>query len=110
MVLSKNGPLWFKGATEWDDKLHDAEMSEILDNVGARRMVVGHASGPAQHIHARFGGRVIIASCPMSDDPWVASTPAGLEIIGDEFFVVTPTDHQALLGAARDPAPNVAPR
>ena len=110
VVLSKKGPLWFKGATEWDDKLHGAEMSEVLDTVGARRMVVGHASGPAQHIHARFGGRVIGASSPMSDDPWVASTPAGLEIIGDEIFVVTPTDRQALLGAARDLAPIVAAR
>ena len=110
VVLAKQGPLWFKGATEWDDKDHGSEMVEILDGLGARRMVVGHASGPAQHIHARFGGRVIVASCPMSDDPWVASTPAGLEIIGDDVFVVTPTDRQALLDAALDPTLNVARR
>ena len=110
VVLAKKGPLWFKGATEWDDTVHGAEMAEILDGLGARRMVVGHASGPAQHIHARFGGRVIVASCPMSDDPWVATAPAGLELVGDDVFVVTPTDRQALPDAALDPPLNVAAR
>ncbi len=110
VVLAKKGPLWFTGATEWDDTLHGTEMAEILDRLGARRMVVGHASGPAQHIHARFGGRVIVASCPMSDDPWVASTPAGLEFVGDDVFVVTPTDRESLLDAALDPPLNIAAR
>jgi len=73
-------------------------------------MIVGHASGPAKHIQARFGGQVIVASSPMSDDPWVASNPAGLEIVGDDVFVVTPTGRQALPGAELDPALNVAAR
>ena len=110
VVISKKGPVWFKGVTEWDDDQLDAEMSKVLDGVGDRRMIVGHASGPAKHIQARCGGRVIVASSPMSDDPWVASNPAGLEIVGDDVFVVTPTDRRALLGTAADPALDVPNR
>lgn len=88
LVFSDTGPLWFTGATAWDDNHHGAEIAAVLDAVGARRMIVGHASGPDKRIHARFGGRVIIASAPMSDDPWVSDKPAGLEIVDGEVFVV----------------------
>ncbi|MCU0235446.1 MAG: metallophosphoesterase [Thermoanaerobaculales bacterium] len=89
LVFSDTGPLWFTGATAWDDNHQGAEMASVLDALGARRMIVGHASGPDKRIHARFGGRVIIASSPMSDDPWVSDTPAGLEIVDGEIFVVS---------------------
>jgi hypothetical protein len=88
LVFSDTGPLWFTGATAWDDNHQGAEMVSVLDALGARRMIVGHASGPDKRIHARFGGRVIIASAPMSDDPWVSDAPAGLEIVDGEVFVV----------------------
>jgi hypothetical protein len=95
-VLSETGPLFFKGATAWDDSDRGAEMAAILDGAGARRMVVGHASGPDKHIHARFGGRVVIASTELSDDPWGTNRPAALEIVDGQTFVVTPSSRAPL--------------
>lgn len=89
-VLAETGPLFFKGATAWDDNDRGAEMAAILDEAGARRMFVGHASGPDKHIHSRFGGRVVIASTELSDDPWGTNKPAALEIVDGQTFVVTP--------------------
>lgn len=94
-VLAETGPLFFKGATAWDDD-RAAEMAAILDGAGAARMVVGHASGPDKHIHARFGGRVVIASTELSDDPWGTNRPAALEIVDGQTFVVTPSSRAPL--------------
>lgn len=95
-VLAETGPLFFKGATAWDDTDRGAEMAAILDGAGATRMVVGHASGPDKHIHARFGGRVVIASTELSDDPWGTNKPAALEIVDGQTFVVTPSSRAPL--------------
>ena len=95
-VLAESGPLFFKGATAWDDTDRGAEMAAILDGAGATRMVVGHASGPDKHIHARFGGRVVIASTELSDDPWGTNKPAALEIADGQTFVVTPSSRAPL--------------
>jgi hypothetical protein len=110
LVLTDNGPLWFKGATEWDEAARGADMAAVLDAQGVQRMVVGHASGPNKHIHARFDGRVVVASSPMSDDPWAASSPAALEISNDGIAVVTASGRSALVAPQAERKLTVAAR
>lgn len=96
-LVLQDGPLWFKGATEWDEAENGAEMLEILDALGASEMITGQSTGRQPRIEARFDGRVLLTSVGMSDDPWVKSQPACLEIAEDDFNVVSPRGREVLL-------------
>lgn len=96
-LARQDGPLWFKGATEWDEAENGAEMVEILDALGASAMITGQSTGRSPKIEARFEGRVLLTSVGMSDDPWAKRQPECLEIIDDDFNVVSPKGRQVLL-------------
>ena len=96
-LVRQDGPTWFKGATVWDEAENGAEMAEILDALGASAMITGQSTGGSPKIEARFGGRVLLTSVGMSDEPWVKRQPECLEITEDDFNVVSPTGRQALL-------------
>ena len=96
-LVLQDGPLWFKGATEWDEAENGVEMAEILDAFGASAMITGQSTGKPPKIEARFDGRVLLTSVGMSDDPWVKRQPACLEIAEDEFNVVSPRGREVLL-------------
>ena len=96
-LVRQDGPLWFKGATEWDEAENGAEMVEILDAFGASAMITGQSNAGPPKIEARFDGRVLLTSVGMSDDPWAKRQPACLEINEDDFNVVSPKGRQVLL-------------
>jgi len=99
-VLSDTGPLWFKGTSQWDEDQYGQEMADILAASGVERMVTGQSDGKEHVIHSRFDDRVILTSVDMSDDPWDGGgTPAALEIVGDDFFVVTTNGREVLIDA-----------
>lgn len=96
-LVLQDGPLWFKGATEWDEAENGGEMAEILDALGASAMITGQSTGKPPKIEARFDGRVLLTSVGMSDDPWVKRQPACLEIAEDDFNIVSPRGREVLL-------------
>jgi 3',5'-cyclic AMP phosphodiesterase CpdA len=96
-LVRQDGPLWFKGATEWDEAENGVEMAEILDACGVSAMITGQSTGGPPKIEARFDGRVLLTSVGMSDDPWAKRQPACLEITEDDFNVVSPRGRQVLL-------------
>jgi hypothetical protein len=96
-LVRQDGPIWFKGATEWDEAENGAEMAEILDAIGVTTMITGQSAGGRAKIEARFEGRVLLTSVGMSDEPWVKRQPACLEITEDDYKIVSPEGGQALL-------------
>ncbi len=98
LVLDETGPLWFRGPSKWTEDEHRAEMAEILDSVGIKRMVTGQSNGKEQQICARFDNRVFLTSVNLSDEPWAGGgKPAALEIDDGVYTVVTLTDRQVLI-------------
>jgi hypothetical protein len=100
-IVRQDGPMWFRGATEWDEEEMATEMVEILDGIGARAMVTGQSNGGRPKIEARFEGRVLLTSVGMSDEPWLKRKPACLEISDGDFAVISPHGREVLAVAQR---------
>ncbi|MCJ7754996.1 MAG: hypothetical protein MUP13_10580, partial [Thermoanaerobaculales bacterium] len=99
-LLTDTGPLWFKGTSQWDEKQYGQDMDDLLTDAGVERMVTGQSDGKMHVIHTRFDDRVILTSVNMSDNPWDGGgTPAALEIVDDDFFVVTMIGREVLIDA-----------
>jgi hypothetical protein len=96
-LVRQDGPMWFKGATEWDETENGADMAGILDAIGVSAMITGQSAGGRGGIEARFEGRVLLTSVGMSDEPWVKRQPACLEITAEDYNVVSPERGKALL-------------
>jgi hypothetical protein len=98
LVLDENGPLWFRGPSRWAEDEHRAEMAEILDSRGIKRMVTGQSDGKDHQICARFDNRVFLTSVNLSDEPWAGGgKPAALDIDNGVYSVVTLTGRQVLI-------------
>jgi hypothetical protein len=61
----EHGPLWFRGGARWDEETQGAEMAEILDGIGAARVVGGHTVQHPARIQVRFDGRVFLIDTGM---------------------------------------------
>lgn len=88
-LVNKDGPIWFEGPGEWDEAENGATMAELLDAIGARKLVTGQSNGGTPKIQARFDGRVLLTSVGMSDDPWAKREPAALEINDQQMTVIS---------------------
>lgn len=88
LIMSPDGPLWFRGAARWDEAERDAEMAAVLDGVGVRAMVVGHTPDPDGRIRMRFGGRVFLIDTGMLSSYYPGGRPSALEISGEVFTAV----------------------
>jgi len=97
-VLTEKGPLWFRGASRWDEQEHSKEMAEILNTAGCRRMVTGQSDGKEHLICSRFNDRVLLTSVAMADDPWAGGgEPAALDIENGVYTVVTMNGREVLI-------------
>ena len=102
-LLTDQGPLWFRGASKWDEMDRGAEMAEILDATGCRRIVTGQSDGKEHLIRSRFDDRVLLTSVDLSDDPWAGGgEPAALDIENGVYTVVTLTGREVLIGNPPD--------
>ena len=97
-LLTEQGPLWFRGASKWDETDRGAEMAEILDTAGCQRLVTGQSDGKEHIIRARFDDRILLASVDMADDPWAGGgEPAALDIDNGVYTVVTLAGSEVLI-------------
>ena len=97
-VLDGKGPLCFRGAARWSEEEHGSEIAAILETFDVDRMVTGQSDGRNRLIQARFENRVLLTSIDMTDDPdGRGGEPAALEIVGDDYFVVTMRGRELLI-------------
>lgn len=59
-INSPDGPLWFRGFSQWSDAEGDAEVPRLLSAAGVERFVVGHTVQEDGRIRVRFGGAVFL--------------------------------------------------
>ena len=98
LTMSPEGPLWFRGATRWDEEIRGAEMEALLDGVGAEVMVVGHTPDPEGTIRVRFKNRVFLIDTGMLSSYYEGGRPSALEIDGDTFTAIYLDHREVLVG------------
>jgi len=98
VLMAKDGPLWTRALTDWDEDEHQAEVEELLSGVGARRVVSGHTPQASARIHPRFGNRVFLIDTGMLRSEY-GGRPSALEICGEEVTAVYLDERQVLVDA-----------
>lgn len=88
LLLSPEGPLWFRGAAQWDETERGAEMAALLDGIGAEVMVVGHTPDADGFMRVRFGGRVVLIDTGMLSSYYEGGRPSALEIDDGAFTAI----------------------
>ncbi|MCU0303676.1 MAG: metallophosphoesterase [Thermoanaerobaculales bacterium] len=111
LIMSPDGPLWFRGPSHWSEEEQGAEMAALLDGIGARVMVVGHTPDPEGRIRARFSNRVVIIDTGMLASYYEGGRPSALEISGGVFTAIYLGGEREVLpvGDALDRAVALAP-
>jgi hypothetical protein len=83
----EHGPLWFRGGAKWDEETQGAEMAEILDGIGALRVVGGHSVQHPARIQVRFDGRIFLIDTGMLKSHYDGQ-PSALVIEGGSFTAI----------------------
>ncbi|KAL4064393.1 Metallo-dependent phosphatase-like protein [Scleroderma yunnanense] len=64
-MYGSDGPLWYRGWAEGDEARMCAQVDQVLQKTGTRRMVMGHTPN-MRNIVARCGGKVLIIDTGIS--------------------------------------------
>jgi hypothetical protein len=91
LIRSSGGPLWFRGSARWDEEVDAARMAELLDGIGASRVVSGHTVQDEGRIEVRFGGRIILIDTGMLSSVYQGGRASAL-VIKDGIFSAIYTD------------------
>jgi len=92
----EHGPLWFRGGAKWDEETQGAEMAEILDEIGALRVVGGHSVQHPARIQVRFDGRIFLIDTGMLKSHY-GGQPSALVIEGRSFTAIYADGGEELL-------------
>ncbi|MBZ5577441.1 MAG: metallophosphoesterase [Acidobacteriia bacterium] len=84
MTADDEGPLWYRGLAQGPESSLLEHVDRVLQNLGARYLVIGHTVRPA--ILPRFGGRVITIDVGLSKV--YGGPPALLIIEGPKFYAL----------------------
>jgi len=68
LVFRRDGPLWYRGSSLNPEPSEAALVLEVLDHLGAERVVVGHTPNHTGRISTRFEGAVVMADTGMLTD------------------------------------------
>lgn len=84
---TEDGPLWYRGLATEPEEAFAVALDRILEQVGARAIVVGHT--PVARITARFGGRVVLIDTGMLDGEFYPNgVPSALELYRGTFTAI----------------------
>jgi hypothetical protein len=97
IIMSPEGPLWFRGAARWDEELRGEEMAALLDGIGAQVMVVGHTPNRDGTIRVRFNDRVFLIDTGMLSSYYEGGRPSALEIDGGVYTAIYLGEREVLL-------------
>jgi hypothetical protein len=73
--LHTEGPLWFRGYSNWSDLEGEPKVQQVIASFGVKRIVVAHTPQPGGEIRARFGGKIYLIDTAM-----ILGRPSALEI------------------------------
>ena len=86
--ISADGPMWFRGFSQWTDDEGAPLMAGLLKKYKVKRFVTGHTPQPNGRVTPRFGNTLFLIDTGMLDGKFYPNgRPSALEIKGD---VVTP--------------------
>jgi len=65
IATNSEGPLWYRGLAQQEEAIEEPHLEELLDNLEAKRIVIGHTVSPGT-VWPRFGGRVVMIDVGMA--------------------------------------------
>jgi hypothetical protein len=103
-VSSETGPMWYRGLAEEPEETFGPSVTAILDQLGARAIVVGHTVALGR-IRTRFEGRVVqIDTGLLNGDMYPGGGPSALELRGETATAIYPDRREPVGLATRQPA------
>jgi TPR repeat protein len=87
IVTDAEGPLWFQGLAQGDEKQFEPLVDALLKNFDVDRIVIGHTYAQAA-ITPRFGGRVVLIDIGLSRVYDNIAKVGCLEVDGDKAVAV----------------------
>ena len=104
---SETGPLWYRGLAEEPEPAFAPALTNILELLGARVIVIGHTVTADFRITRRFDGRVIQIDTGMLGGAFYpGGMPSALEIRGDTLTAIYQSGRERL---SAPPAPVPVP-
>ena len=80
------GPLWYRGYSLENERIVRDSLSEVLERLGARALVVAHTPTKSGRVTARFNGRLYRTDVGMG----YGADPEALVFEGEEAWVFDP--------------------
>ena len=111
LVYASDGPTWYRGLATKDENAAQEEVDRILDNLGAKAIVVGHSYSRSfgaspivtlEHV-SRFQGKVFVIDTGIAEI--YGGVPSAMILENGEFTLWGETEEVA----ARSSSPFVAP-
>ena len=94
--IRPDGPLWFRGYSEWPEEEGTGRLTAMLARSAAKHLVVGHTVQPGYRIRQRFGGEVFLIDTGISRY-YDGGHPSALEIENGRFTAIYPGERKTLL-------------
>ena len=89
-ILANAGPHWYRGNAGCHAIFESKKLSNILHQLGAKRVVVGHTPTPTRQLRSRLNGQVIAIDTGMLKAVYKGKAIA-LEILGGRLQAITDT-------------------
>ena len=103
-----DSPLWFRGYDAWTEEEGTAQITKILQLVGAKAVVVGHTVQSGGRIRSRFGGKVFLIDTGMLSSYYPGGKASALELRADGEIAAEYLDQRTVLQPASAAAPKDA--
>ncbi len=107
LCVSPDGPLWFRGYSQWKEEGNLEHAAKLLEKMGATRVVVGHTPQNDRQIHSRFGGKIFLIDTGMLSSYYAGGQASALELFGNSKITAQYMDRQIVLveeGSGATPA------
>ena len=102
LSTSPTGPLWYRGLALEPDPAFAPEVTNILDVLGARAIVIGHTVADGHRIATRFEGRVIqIDTGMLGGSFFPGGAGSAFEIRGDTLTAIYENGRERLSDLVR---------
>jgi hypothetical protein len=89
LIIHQDGPLWFRGFSQWNDTEGAEHTKQLFEKYKAKRFVTGHSVQNAGQINARFDAKIILIDTGMLDGSFYPGGRASaLEIVGDTITAI----------------------
>jgi hypothetical protein len=95
-ITHPDGPLWYRGYAEEQEGRFEPSIDNILANLKAKNIVVGHTVTPTKEITARFSKRVFLIDTGMLKSHYNGRC-AALVIENDKFTAVYAKDNSRVV-------------